>query len=74
LDSNWWALFKDPELNRLEAQVNLNNQSLAQAEAQFRQSQILSTRSASGILSTATARQRLIAFVRQVVKVLQYKA
>ena len=41
LSSNWWTLFKDPELNRLEAQVNINNQALAQADAQFRQAQSL---------------------------------
>jgi NodT family efflux transporter outer membrane factor (OMF) lipoprotein len=32
----WWALFEDPELNALEEQVNISNQNIAQAEAQFR--------------------------------------
>ncbi len=37
LRSNWWESFNDVLLNRLEAQV-ATNPSLAQAEAQFRQS------------------------------------
>jgi NodT family efflux transporter outer membrane factor (OMF) lipoprotein len=32
----WWELFEDPELNALEEQVNVSNQNIAQAEAQFR--------------------------------------
>ena len=36
LPSQWWTLFNDAYLNSLVAQVQLNNQSLAQAEAQFR--------------------------------------
>ncbi|MGA3188282.1 MAG: efflux transporter outer membrane subunit [Bryobacteraceae bacterium] len=33
---NWWEVFTDPELNALEAQINVNNQSIAQAEANYR--------------------------------------
>ena len=33
----WWEIFSDAELNALEEQVNISNQSLAAAEAQFRQ-------------------------------------
>jgi NodT family efflux transporter outer membrane factor (OMF) lipoprotein len=32
---NWWELFGDPELNALEDQVNVSNQSIASAEASF---------------------------------------
>ena len=32
----WWELFREPELNGLEEQVAISNQSIAQAEAQFR--------------------------------------
>lgn len=32
----WWQIFGDPELNALEAQVNLSNQDLKAAEARFR--------------------------------------
>lgn len=33
---NWWEIFGDPELNSLEEQVGASNQSVLQAEAQFR--------------------------------------
>ena len=39
LPSKWWELFGDPQLNALEEQVNLHNQSLVAAEAQYRQAQ-----------------------------------
>jgi NodT family efflux transporter outer membrane factor (OMF) lipoprotein len=32
----WWEVFGDPQLNTLEEQVNVSNQNIAQAEAQFR--------------------------------------
>jgi NodT family efflux transporter outer membrane factor (OMF) lipoprotein len=32
----WWEVFADPQLNALEDQVNISNQNIAQAEAQFR--------------------------------------
>jgi NodT family efflux transporter outer membrane factor (OMF) lipoprotein len=41
LKGNWWEIFGDPELNRLEELVNLNNQNVKQAEAQFRQARAL---------------------------------
>src|SRR5208283_1594217 len=37
LKGKWWEIFGDPELNRLEESVNINNQNVKQAEAQFRQ-------------------------------------
>jgi len=39
--SDWWKVFNDPQLNALEEQVTVSNQSLAQAEAQFRQAQAI---------------------------------
>jgi NodT family efflux transporter outer membrane factor (OMF) lipoprotein len=36
LKGDWWTLFNDPQLNTLEAQVDPANQSLKQAEANFR--------------------------------------
>ncbi len=36
LKGKWWELFGDPNLNALEEQVSVSNQTLAQAEAQFR--------------------------------------
>ncbi|HTA41854.1 MAG TPA: efflux transporter outer membrane subunit [Bryobacteraceae bacterium] len=37
LKGKWWEMFGDPELNRLEELININNQNVKQAEAQFRQ-------------------------------------
>ncbi|HTA64242.1 MAG TPA: efflux transporter outer membrane subunit [Xanthomonadaceae bacterium] len=37
----WWKVFGDPMLDDLEAQVDVSNQSLAQAEAQYRQARAL---------------------------------
>ncbi|MGO8990755.1 MAG: efflux transporter outer membrane subunit [bacterium] len=37
----WWEIYNDPELNALEEQVNISNQSLKLAEAQFRQARAL---------------------------------
>jgi NodT family efflux transporter outer membrane factor (OMF) lipoprotein len=36
LKGNWWEAFGDPQLNALEDQVTVSNQSIAQAEAEFR--------------------------------------
>jgi NodT family efflux transporter outer membrane factor (OMF) lipoprotein len=33
----WWTLYHDPLLNALEEQVNISNQNVLQAEAQFRE-------------------------------------
>jgi NodT family efflux transporter outer membrane factor (OMF) lipoprotein len=33
--SNWWEMFNESELNTLEEQVNVSNQSIASAEASF---------------------------------------
>jgi len=37
LGGSWWTLFEDTQLNALEDQVNVSNQNLKAAEAQFRQ-------------------------------------
>src|ERR1039457_1007982 len=36
LRGKWWEIFNDPALNALEEQVNVSNQNLLAAEAQFR--------------------------------------
>src|SRR5262245_58313588 len=33
----WWEIFNDPQLNALEAQLDIANQNIIAAEAQFRQ-------------------------------------
>jgi NodT family efflux transporter outer membrane factor (OMF) lipoprotein len=35
LRDNWWTVFNDPELNKLEDQVNISNQNVAAATASF---------------------------------------
>ena len=37
LGGSWWTIFNDPQLNALEDQINIGNQNLRAAEAQFRQ-------------------------------------
>ncbi|MEQ1638745.1 MAG: efflux transporter outer membrane subunit [Methylococcales bacterium] len=41
LSGKWWEIFKDPKLNTLEEEVAGANQSIIQAEAQYRQAQHL---------------------------------
>jgi NodT family efflux transporter outer membrane factor (OMF) lipoprotein len=41
LKGKWWEIFGDPQLNTLEEQVNINNQNVKQAEAQFRAARAL---------------------------------
>ncbi|ESS73407.1 toluene efflux pump outer membrane protein TtgC [Methyloglobulus morosus KoM1] len=41
IPEKWWQVFKDPYLDKLEEQVTISNQSIAQAEAQYRNSQSL---------------------------------
>jgi NodT family efflux transporter outer membrane factor (OMF) lipoprotein len=37
LGGNWWTVFQDPQLDSLELQVDVSNQNLKAAEAQFQQ-------------------------------------
>jgi len=37
LGGTWWTIFQDPQLDALELEVNVSNQNLKAAEAQFRQ-------------------------------------
>lgn len=54
LPGKWWEIFADPVLNALEEQVVGANQSIAQAEAQYRQAQHLVQSSQSSFLPVAT--------------------
>jgi NodT family efflux transporter outer membrane factor (OMF) lipoprotein len=38
---HWWEVFGDPRLNELEERIDVNNQNVRQAEAQFRQARAL---------------------------------
>src|SRR5271167_1962153 len=37
LGGEWWTIFQDPQLDALEHQVNVSNQNLKAADAQFQQ-------------------------------------
>ena len=41
LKGKWWEIFGDPQLNRLEELVEVNNQNVKQAEAQFREARAI---------------------------------
>lgn len=41
IKGKWWEIFGDPQLNRLEASIDINNQNVKQAEAQFRAARAL---------------------------------
>ncbi|MBJ6725321.1 efflux transporter outer membrane subunit [Geomesophilobacter sediminis] len=55
LGEKWWQLFNDPQLNDLEEQVNISNQNVLAAEAQFRQAKALVQSARAGYFPTVTA-------------------
>lgn len=55
IQSDWWALFADDELNRLEQQVLVSNQNLAAAEAAYRQARALVRENVSDLFPTMDA-------------------
>ena len=50
----WWKIFNDPRLNDLEEQVDISNQNVAVAEAQFRQARALVWAARAAYFPTAT--------------------
>ncbi len=54
IPGKWWTIFKDPYLNGLEEQVDTANQSIAQAEAQYRQAQSLVQTASAAYFPTST--------------------
>jgi NodT family efflux transporter outer membrane factor (OMF) lipoprotein len=55
LGGNWWEMFQDPQLNALEAQVNVSNQNLKAAEAQYTQARALVRYNRAAYFPTITA-------------------
>ena len=55
LGGSWWTVFQDPQLDALEAQVNVSNQNLKAAEAQFRQARAALRYSRADYYPTVTA-------------------
>ena len=50
----WWEIYGDPQLNALEEQVNISNQNVAAAEAQFRQARALIQQARAAYFPTVT--------------------
>ena len=54
LSTNWWEIFQDPQLNALEAQVNVSNQNLKAAEAAYTQARAILRYSRADYFPTLT--------------------
>ena len=54
LRGKWWELFNDSRLNMLEDQINISNQNLKAAEAQFRQARALVRQNRAGYTPAIT--------------------
>ncbi|MGZ6192928.1 MAG: efflux transporter outer membrane subunit, partial [Syntrophales bacterium] len=50
----WWKTFQDPQLDALEEQVNVSNQNVAAAEAQFRQARAAVQAARAGYFPTVS--------------------
>jgi NodT family efflux transporter outer membrane factor (OMF) lipoprotein len=48
----WWSIYKDPQLDRLEAQVDISNQNLKAAEAAFREASATVAEARAGLFPT----------------------
>ncbi|HMK14475.1 MAG TPA: efflux transporter outer membrane subunit [Burkholderiales bacterium] len=55
IKGKWWEAYNDPLLNSLEEQVNISNQNLAQAEAQYRQARALVQSARAAYFPTVSA-------------------
>ncbi len=51
----WWEIYDDPELNRLEEQIDVSNQNVLVAEAQFGQARAAVRAARAGYFPTVTA-------------------
>jgi NodT family efflux transporter outer membrane factor (OMF) lipoprotein len=54
IPEKWWEIFSDPQLNALQEQVNISNQNIAAAEAQYRQAQAIVQASQAAFFPTIT--------------------
>lgn len=52
MKGKWWEIFGDARLNELEELVNINNQNVKQAEAQFREARALVAANRAGYFPT----------------------
>src|SRR6185312_1128007 len=56
----WWEMFQDSQLSALEEQVNISNQSIALAEANFRSARALVKQSRSQYFPTLTTNPSIV--------------
>jgi NodT family efflux transporter outer membrane factor (OMF) lipoprotein len=54
LGGNWWELFQDPQLNSLELQIDVSNQNLKAAQAQYTQARALVRYSRADLFPTVS--------------------
>ena len=54
LGGNWWTMFQDPQLDALELQVDVSNQNLKAAQAQYQQSRAVLRYSRADLYPTVT--------------------
>jgi NodT family efflux transporter outer membrane factor (OMF) lipoprotein len=52
---DWWQIFKDPQLDQLERQVDISNQNVKQYEAQYREAAALLRQAEAQLFPTLTA-------------------
>lgn len=52
LRGEWWSMYDDPQLNALEERVNISNQNIAAAEAQFREARAQIQQARAGYFPT----------------------
>lgn len=52
--ANWWEMYHDPNLNHLEEQVQISNQTIALAEANFRAARAVVVSARSALFPTVT--------------------
>ena len=55
LRGKWWEIYSDPQLNALEVQVAISNQSIKMAEANFRAARALVVSARSALYPTISA-------------------
>src|SRR5215470_10342286 len=56
----WWEVFQDPELNALEEQVDISNQNIAAAEAQFRNARAAITVTRANLFPNVTVNPTVV--------------
>jgi NodT family efflux transporter outer membrane factor (OMF) lipoprotein len=55
IPANWWEVYNDPQLNALEQQVRISNQTIKAAEANYRAAQALVVTARSALFPSVTA-------------------